>query len=290
MSSQTFGVMFKVEVDGTINQVPWDPKWFDDDNIIIVLDEYNQLVWIYYGRRNGIVTKRKAYRQADSLRGHGYTIGNSIIGRNLTGIVEIDQRKIERLPDEKDKWERLQKLFTLAHHEKVIEECVALGEYSSAPARSPAPKPEPEPTPAPEPAPKPEPTPAPAPKPEPEPTPAPAPTPKPEPTPDSIDIPEEYKGIEETFSTSEETKLQGVEYITKDDEIKAGNLIMAILRYFSDIYISKKGNHFTIESLEVGVCQFTIVDGKIKFSKDSFKELDPDMKKNIQKAFIELSA
>ena len=305
MSSQTFGLMFKVNIDGTVEPLPWSKEHFNDDNIIIVLDEYNQLVWIYYGKRNGIVTKRKAYRQADSLRGHGYTVGNSIIGRNLTKIIEIDQRKIERVPETTEAWNKLLKLLDIPHV-KALGECVALG-VSEPSAGIPAGKPKPAPAPASPAAPEPSLTPAPESQPAPAAAPASTSTQPDVPAetvqPTNISQPriepvDEYSGIEDeggvadtsdTFSTSTEEKLARLDHISKEDELKAGILLMALLRNFADIYISKKGNHFAIESLEGPICEFTVENGKIKFSGNSFQEVDPGMKKKIQQAFIELS-
>ncbi|MFX0103185.1 MAG: hypothetical protein ACFFCS_26710 [Candidatus Hodarchaeota archaeon] len=248
MVSQTFAIQFDVEEDGTCIQIPWSPDNFTDDKIILVLEEWNQLVWLYYGSKNGLVKKRKALRQAESLRGHGYTVGKTIIGRHLTAIKEIDGRKIERVPETKADYEKLLSIYEKPF--RIVDgECVALGESGFDVAPAPAPAPAAVPAPAP----------------------APAPT------------------ATKLFETSTETKLQKSDSMEKSDEIKAGNLIMAILRDFSDVYISKKGNHLKIESLDGAICELTITDGKIKFSSDSFKELDPELKKKIQAGFVELS-
>ncbi len=109
-----------------------------------------------------------------------------------------------------------------------------------------------------------------------------------EPIPAEIAAINEYAGAEENFQTSSEIKLTGKESITKDDELKSGSLIMALLREFNDIYINKKGNHFKIESLEGPICEFTIENGGIKFSKGSFSGMDPNTKKKIQGHFVEI--
>ncbi len=53
------------------------------------------MVW----QTRGLVSRRTALRQAESLKGHGYTIGKSIIGRDLKEIIEIEERKIGMVPD-----------------------------------------------------------------------------------------------------------------------------------------------------------------------------------------------
>ncbi len=282
--SGTFAIEFDVSEDGVCTEVPWSKDHFADDKIIIVLEELNNVVWAYYGKKNGLVKRRKALRQAESLRGHGYQVGKTIIGRQLTGIKEIDARMIERVPEAKADWETLTGLFDLPNR-KVESECVAIGEgamTASVPVHKPAPAPAPRPAPAP------------VPEPEPEPVYAPAPVAEPERMPDLEPIPAEisavddYAGVEEHFQTSSEAKLTGKESINKDDELKSGSLIMALLREFNDVYVNKKGNHFKIESLEGPICEFTIENGSIKFSKGSFTGMDPSTKKKIQAHFVEI--
>lgn len=273
----TFAIEFDVSEDGVCTEVPWSINHFTDDKIIIVLEELNNVVWAYYGKKNGLVKRRKALRQAESLRGHGYQVGKTIIGRQLTAIKEIDARMIERVPEAKADWAALTSLFNLPY-KKMEGECVAIGEGSSA-ASVPVQKAAPAPARAPAPAPKPAVAPAPA------PAPAPAATLEPLAELSAVD---EYAGIDENFQTASEAKLTGKETITKDDEKKSGGLIMALLREFNDVYINKKGNHFKIESLEGPICDFTIENGAIKFSKNSFTGMDPNTKKKIQGHFVEI--
>ena len=316
MMHGTFAIQFDVLEDGTCIPIPWSKENFTDDKITIVLEEYNNLVWLFYGKKNGLVKKRKALRQGESLRGHGFSVGKTIIGRQISGIKEIDQRMLGRVPEAQAEYDKLLKVFDLDFH-KVEGECVSLGssgggaaiskptpkpEPATSPAPAPAPAPEPEPIPTPAPAPKPEPTPAPAPAaasstpsfaseyegietestPEPATAPAPASTPAPTPAPAAATSPKI-----ESFET-EDVDLVPKSSISKSDEIKAGNIIISMLREFSDIYVSVKGNHFNVESLEGPIAEFTIDDGKIKFSKDSFSTVAADMKKKIQKHFVDL--
>jgi hypothetical protein len=321
----TFAIQFDVSEDGVCTEVVWSKDHFTDDKIILVLEEMNNLIWMFYGKKNGLVKRRKALRQGESLRGHGYQVGKTIIGRQLTAIKEIDARMIERVPEAKADWNSLMALFDLPH-KKIEGECVAIGEGAAAasvPTKSPAAsRPASLPTTASAPAPKPS---APAPTPAPKPSaPAPAPAVKPSvpaaapapkaaasapapavkpsvpaaapapkavasaPSAAEISAVDDYAGIDENFQIASEAKLTGKETITKDDEMKAGSLIMALLREFNDVYINKKGNHFKIESLEGPICDFTIENGSIKFSKISFAGMDPNTKKKIQAHFVEI--
>ncbi|MHA1697414.1 MAG: hypothetical protein ACTSWN_01090 [Promethearchaeota archaeon] len=319
MSSRNFAIEFQVFEDGTIEPVTWSAEQFSDDSIIMILEEYNQLIWLYYGKNNGIVKRRKALRQAESLRGHGYTVGNTIIGRNIRGIVEIDARKVVRMPAEKEKYDRLLKLFELSH-DPFVGECVALSEPGTEAFVETVAKPKPSPRveetatsmpsvsaeshptvaeSAPVPVAKPEPVPVKVPDVSSKSVPKPLPSSsssmqvaqRPPPAADMEDIPivDEYSGIEEVFETSTSERLTRSSMISKEDELKGGILLLAILRFFSDLYVSKKGNHFTIETLDGPLCDAIIENGKIKFSKSSFEAIDPKIKKDIQNAFMELS-
>jgi len=302
----TFALAFVVSEAGECTEVNWSPDHFTDDKIVLILEELNNTVWLYYGKRMGLVKRRTALRQAESLRGHGYQVGKTIIGRQLEKIKEIDARMLDRVPEAKKDYEDLLALFDLPF--RIVDgECVALnesgGDMESRPTLAPktaAPKPvAPKPAVALAPAPKPAPKPAAA---VPKPAIAKAPVPEPEQElaaePEEVSAVNEYAGVEENaeapagaeehFLTSAEVKLQAKESITKEDEVKAGSLIMSLLREFADIYINKKGNHFKIESLEGPICDFTIENGAIKFSKVSFTGMDPGIKKKIQGTFVEL--
>ena len=99
MSSRTFFLMFEVEDGGVSNPVKWSKDSLKSENIVMVLDEENMSVWLWFGSKRGLVSKRTALRQAQSLKGHGYGIGKSIVGRGLEKIYEIDERKIGRDPE-----------------------------------------------------------------------------------------------------------------------------------------------------------------------------------------------
>lgn len=268
--------MFECADDGTLTEIPFSKEPLsDDDKLVIVLDEVNNVVWAVYGKRKGIVPRRMALRQAESLRGHGYQVGRSIIGRQLESIKEIDARMLERVPDVKKDFDQLLSLFDMPF--SLMEgECVTFNETEA---------------------------------------PAPRPTSKPsaakfmaavEPEAEEAPVVEEMPEISEpsevsrppmetanengdaSFEVSAEVKLVANDTISPDDEKKAGCLVVALLREFNDIYINKKGNHFKIESLEGPICSFTIEDGAIKFSKDSFSGMDPNMKKTVQAHFVSL--
>ncbi len=71
---------------------------------------------------------------------------------------------------------------------------------------------------------------------------------------------------------------------------KIGFVVIGVLDHYNDIWISKKENNvYSIEHMDGKVCEFSISDGKIKFSPDSFKGISTNIKTEIQKKFVELS-
>ena len=92
--------MFNVLEGGVIETIKWNKSNFMPETSIIVLDESNETLYLWHGVKQGLVARRTALRQAESLKGHGYTVGRSIIGRDLKNIKEIDARKIGKVPED----------------------------------------------------------------------------------------------------------------------------------------------------------------------------------------------
>ena len=91
--------MFEAKPGGEIVSIKWGKNSFMPENSIIVLDEDSESVYLWHGVKQGLVARRTALRQAESLKGHGYTVGRSIIGRDLKSIKEIDARKVGKVPE-----------------------------------------------------------------------------------------------------------------------------------------------------------------------------------------------
>ncbi|MHA1471998.1 MAG: hypothetical protein ACTSQW_02745, partial [Promethearchaeota archaeon] len=73
-------------------------------------------------------------------------------------------------------------------------------------------------------------------------------------------------------------------------QAKIGFVIIGVLDHYDDIWISKKENNtYSVEHMDGKVCEFSIFEGKIKFSSDSFSGISTKVKTEIQKKFVELS-
>jgi hypothetical protein len=292
-----FAIMFQVLEGGVSEPIKWSKENLTPDTNIIILDEGSSSLFLWYGAKQGLVSRRTALRQAESLKGHGFSVGKSIVGRDIRDLKEIDQRKIGRVPEIDDLNDELQTL--LNKNFKPLDDYTVTFDLEEAfpSAIKPTPKAEPKPEPKAEPKFTPEPIHKPISKPEPikqvvqpKPTMAPA---------------SEYDTKAETpkISTPIEKLIKKpdpdstVEQISTPKsnlglniQAKIGFVIIGVLDHYDDIWISKKENGgYSVEHMDGKVCEFSISDGKIKFTSDSFTGISTNVKTEIQKKFVELS-
>jgi len=254
-----FALMFNVLEGGVSTPIKWGKENLTSDRSVIILDEASLTVWLWYGKKQGLVARRTALRQAQSLKGHGYTVGKSIIGRDIKTIKEIDERKIGREPETDELNAEFQEIFNKNYKELEGFIVTASADATGAPVSKPKAKPEPKPV---------------------KKT---LPKPVVKPTVDTAAKPAPSK----TVSAPKIEKAVGEKPL---EEVKAAFVIKAVLDHFDDVWVSKKSDgSYTVEMLDGPVCQFSIKEGTVKFSAKSFSSIDPNIKSEIQKKFIELS-
>ncbi|MFX1413861.1 MAG: hypothetical protein ACFFA2_08470 [Promethearchaeota archaeon] len=285
-----FALMFQVLEGGVSEPIKWNADNLSSDKNILILDEGSSSIYLWHGSKQGLVARRTALRQAESLKGHGYVAGKSIIGRDIKFLKEVDQRKIGR-DIETDKYnEELQNI--LNRDFKELDNCIITFDTEGAkkiPFTAPAkavPKPVTEPTPLDS-------------KPKPqivatqEEKVVSAPINKTSPIHSepaikpaseyNLDIPIETEPTPEKIIEEEIT-------LDLDVQAKVGFVLIAILEHYDDIWVSKKEDgSFSVEQMDGFVCSFKIEGLKITFTADSFKGISSNIKIEIQKRFIELS-
>ena len=292
-----FAIMFQVLEGGVSEPIKWSKDNLTPDSNIIILDEGSSSLYLWYGAKQGLVSRRTALRQAESLKGHGFSVGKSIVGRDIKDLKEIDQRKIGRVPEIDELNDELQILLNRKF--KPLDDYTVTFELEadipSAMKVEPVPETKPES------------------KVTPEPKPVPKPTPKIEPVPlkkvvppepamthaseyDTDDLPTKVSApIQETTSKASPVsvpKQPSVPYSQLDLKIQAkiGFVLIGVLDHYDDIWISKKDDGgYSVEHMDGKVCEFTISEGKIKFTSDSFSGISTNVKTEIQKKFVELS-
>jgi len=282
MSSHSFGLMFDARPGGEIVPIKWGRNNFTPDTSVIVLDESTESVFLWHGVRQGLVARRTALRQAESLKGHGYTVGKSIIGRDIKSIKEIDARKIGKVPEDTKMNEELQGIidrkFTELDNYIVTFQA---GVVTPTVITKPEPTVEAKPTPAPSVS-----------KPV---TPLqPVKTVQPITPAKPPEIASEYEATESMPSIKPESKPAPAIMVSTTSlltDAKVSFVFSAILDHYDDIWISKKSDgSYAVEQMDGPICQFSIKEGsKLNFTANSFGSTDPKIKTAIQKKFIELS-
>jgi len=231
-----FALMFNVLEGGVSEPIQWGKENLTSDRSVIILDESSLVVWLWHGVKQGLVARRTALRQAESLKGHGFTVGKSIIGRDIKTIKEIDERKIGRDPQTDEINKELQELLSRKYSE--LENFIIT--FSTTAADTMASKPEP--------------TPATKPVPKPEPTPAPMETKK------VLAKPVVKSTTDQTTSTSK-SPITAAEYEMEEpspkeeenpiEEAKIAFVIKAVLDHFDDVWVSKKPDGiYAVEMLD----------------------------------------
>jgi len=272
-----FALMFNARPGGEIFPIKWGKDNFLPDTSIIVLDESSESLYLWHGVQQGLVARRTALRQAESLKGHGYTVGKSIIGRDIKVLKELDARKVGKVPDDTQMNEELMALLDRKFTE--LDNFIVTFQAGAVSPAVVAPKVETKPVTTPT-------------------VSKPAPTPtvsKPAPTSvKSANTASEYDEIEPLPSIKPATKPIPAIQVSKASlatNAKIAFVFSAILEHFDDIWISKKKDgNFSVEEMDGPICTFQLKEGsKINFSVNSFNRIDPKIKTAIQKKFIELS-
>ncbi|MFX0154626.1 MAG: hypothetical protein ACFE9Q_08885 [Candidatus Hodarchaeota archaeon] len=282
MSSHSFGLMFDARPGGEIVPIKWGRDNFMPETSVIVLDESSESVFLWHGVKQGLVARRTALRQAESLKGHGYAIGKSIIGRDIKNIKEIDARKIGKVPEDTKLNDELQaildKKFTELDNYIVTFQA---GVVTPPVITKPEPKVEAKPTSTPSVSKTVTPT---------QPV-----TPIQPITPvKSPEIASEYEVAESMPAIKPESKPAPAIKVSPANlltDAKVSFVFSAILEHYDDIWISKKPDgNFAVEEMDGPICQFSIKEGsKLNFTANSFSGVNPGVKTAIQKKFIELS-
>jgi hypothetical protein len=276
-----YALMFNILEGGVAEPIKWGKDQLQPDRSIIILDESTLSLYLWHGQQQGLVQRRTALRQAQSLKGHGYTVGKSIIGRDIKTIQEIDARKVGKVPEVSEIYEDMEEVL-----EKQVKEVgdfivtfdidEAEGKISKKVTAKPKSKPKPKPKPTPSTSTTAKTTSS---------TPKTEPKPKPKPE-------EQQPKVKVKLSSAQEVSEEIDADKTLIIEARIGFVLKAILDHYNDIWVSKKDDGtYAIEMMEGPICTFEIdkSTAKLKFSQNSFSGISTKVKTEIQKKFIELS-
>lgn len=262
-------MMFDVAEGGIVEPISWDASHLQPNKSIIILDEENSRVWLWHGKARALVPRRMALRQAESMKGHGFQAGNTIIGRGLSSIIEIDDRKVGIDAETTKINEQLTGIIKRTYKQMGDFVYYVTGAAETVPSVPEKPKPAVVLTPTPV-------------------------TQKP-----THQIEEPKKKVElvkvppphsselkptVTIPTSLKAKEPEKKTISPDlrNDIKKALAVYAVMDQFKDIWASKKSDgSISMEQLDGKICSFTIERDELKFLEGSFTEAPPESKKDI---------
>ena len=289
-----FVIMLEI-TSGMSTRLPFALGSLKDDNIVAIMDEIHEVIWLWMGKNTGLVQRRGSMRAARSLKAYGHEIGPSIVGRKLNDVIDVRGDAVESDPDQKDRFEKILTLFNLEHSLKfddVLAEYRGLGggksnikygltteqrsELVKAALAAPTagddtrkieqivgdfrPPPPPESSTA-------------------------AVIPKYQPETSSVPVPKpsiQSKILQPRIAMDENTM----------GDIKAAILINAVLSEINEIFLGLKKNPdgsttYSIEGPNGEICKYTIKGSQINFSPRSWDNVDPKIKQDIQKIFLD---
>ncbi len=254
MAGKNFFMMFDVLDGGIVEPIEFDKANLVPDKSIIVMDESNQTVWLWHGTRRGLVPRRTALRQAQSIKGHGYQAGNAIVGRDLNKIVEIDSRKVGREPETTELYKGFEPVLDCVY-ENIGNMVFIKSENQAAvkPKEEPVPEPKPEPEPAPEPPKK--------------------------------NIQTEERPVLTPVPNPDSPSSAS----TRSMDLIKGAVIMAVSSQFKDLWLSHKPDDtIAVEHMDGKICTFKIEGGEVMYLEGSFAEVPEEKQKAIQAKLDEL--
>jgi len=112
-----FAIMFNVLPGGDIEPIKWSKDNLQPNKSIIVLDESTQTIFLWHGKKQGLVARRTALRQADLLKALGYSFENVIIGMDTKTVKEIDYGKVNEDPETEQLYRELEVILTKEYRE-----------------------------------------------------------------------------------------------------------------------------------------------------------------------------
>ncbi len=270
--------MFNAEEGGVIVPIDWKKENLQPDKSIIVLDEGSLTLYLWHGAKQGLVARRTALRQAESLKGHGYSMGKSIIGRDIRTIKEIDSRKVERVPEETQIWEELQEIldrkFEVVEDKLITFQVGQIDKQAVKPSVKPEPKEMPKVVPKPEEKPKVQ--------------AEPISKTQPKPTREIKTVPKSIPAPAVKDAKTQEVKAGDTDLLT---ESRIAFVIISVLEHYEDLWVSKKSDgSIALEMIDGPICQFTVKEGaKLSFTKESFNGISTAISDAIKKKYVELN-
>jgi len=254
---------------GVGSRLPFSADQLTEDNIVAIMDEINNVLWLWLGKNTGLVARRGSMRAARSLKTYGHEFGHAIIGKKLGDILEIKGDAMETDSETQSRFQIVLQLFnnptevqdgvlavfdgltsggsnlkyglTTEQRDQLVQAAIS-----------------------------------------------------------STSAGDDTRKIEDIIGTFRDAKpiapspggapqIPGPAKVALDNvskmDIQAGIIIGTILSHINDVFVGYKGQGlsktFSIEGPHGDICKFSITAGKIDFLPGAFQSIDPGLKNQI---------
>lgn len=269
--------MLSLDESGESVLIPFSEESLKGENVVVVIDEPNEVVWLWIGQQISFVRKRAASRIANSIKRFGYEVQNILVGKGIKTLEVIEESLLGE-SDMKEKYEKLKRLVQ-SDFSPVGKFLVSFGDKAIAAKPVGLPEVETIIQPAPQP-------------PEPQASPEVDVNVQPEPsTPAVLKItPQE---IMSQVSNASETPSAPKESLSDVlGSIKTGILITSVMKEYPELYVNcrsaKESEEYELEAPDGTVCKFRVDGSKLIISPESTFGGE-EKKIRIQKIFVEVA-
>ncbi len=269
--------MLGLDESGESTPIHFSEENLKEESVAIIIDEQNEIVWLWIGRQIGFIRKRAASRIANSIKRFGYEIQNILVGKGI-GKLEIIEESLLGEPDIKEKFEQLKGVFR-SKFSPVNKFLVSFGEKAmtakpvSLPAEEVIIQPAPQP-------------------PEPLPSAEVADSIKPKSsTPETLKItPQEI--ISQVSASTEKPSAPQENLSDVLGSVKTGILITSVMKEYPELHVNHRSEEdseeYELETPEGTICKFRVDGAKLVISPESTFGGE-EKKIKIQKVFVEVA-
>ncbi|MFX0096885.1 MAG: hypothetical protein ACFE7E_03910 [Candidatus Hodarchaeota archaeon] len=278
MSKMTrYSIMLGLDDSGESSPIHFSEENLNGESVVIIIDEQNEIVWLWIGKQISFVRKRAASRIANSIKRFGYEIQNILVGKGIRTLETIEESLLGE-PDIREKFEQLKGLFR-SKFSSVNEFLVSFGEKTvtakpvSLPAEEIIIQPAPQP-------------------PEPQPSAEVIASAKPKPsTPETLKItPQEM--ISQVSASTETSSAPHKNLRDILGSVKTGILITSVMKEYPELHVNHRSGEdseeYELETPDGTICRFKVDGSKLVISPESTFGGE-EKKIKIQKVFVEVA-
>jgi len=270
-------MMLGLDESGESSPIHFSEENLKGESVVIIIDEQNEVVWLWIGQQISFIRKRAASRIANSIKRFGYEIQNILVGKGIKTL-EIIEESLLGEPDIREKFEQLKGLFK-SKSSPVNKFLVSFGEKAmttkpvSLPAEETIIQPAPQPL-------------------------------EPQPSAEVVASVQPKSSTPETLKITPQEMISQVSASTETPpapqenlsdvlgSVKTGILITSVMKEYPELYVNHRSGEdseeYELETPDGTICKFRVEGSKLIISPESTFGGE-EKKIKIQKVFVEVA-